>query len=540
MPIPGQDAVNRFQENEVRFNTFLNTLGTYLTSDGVTQVETLPSLVAEIQAIASAPNIKGNWITATQFIRNDLVKQNSINYLCKNPHISGTFATDLASGNWIIYHAVLDSDLLSNSLNLGTSLVGHISPFTGSIGRNLNTKLSDSLSITDFGAVSGGSATSNSNALNLALAALDLSGGKGASIHFPTGVWTFNQTFTIPSKVELIGNGRDATICIFTHNGTLFLMQSSGNVASSLAGIKGMQIRMPNAGSSATAITILANDTYGSALDNVFDDFAIIADTIVAGQKGIDLQIGGSAIISQCHFSRFLISNVSQPINNQGTEGNFFTDFTINNWGATSGLSAINSSGFANFFKGRIAGNSAATGCYAYAESGARNNAELFIDIANTNYALYITGQSNQVTLGRPENISPIGTFSNSTTLNDNDYGISGRRYQNKGTLPTSAAFTLTNWGTGASIGSIKGSDGKLKFIITCGTSPAANPVVKYTFVDGPWLAAPVVQCTPEGGNSASSIMPLGSSTSTITDWTFSLLGTPTAGNVYAFVVSSN
>ena len=41
-----------------------------------------------------------NWATSTTYEVNDIVLQNNLYYYCKVRHVAGTFATDLASGNW--------------------------------------------------------------------------------------------------------------------------------------------------------------------------------------------------------------------------------------------------------------------------------------------------------------------------------------------------------------------------------------------------------------------------------------------------------
>lgn len=110
MSIPGQDAVIRFQENEVRLDDFLNTDGTYLDRFG-NPVETLPSLTNTVASMTLTSVFLGNWSTSHAYNRNEIVKQNYINYICKVAHTSGTFATDLAANKWQIYQPVLSQDI---------------------------------------------------------------------------------------------------------------------------------------------------------------------------------------------------------------------------------------------------------------------------------------------------------------------------------------------------------------------------------------------------------------------------------------------
>ena len=41
------------------------------------------------------------WVTATNYVTRDMVKQSGMTYVCQADHTSGTFATDLATGKWV-------------------------------------------------------------------------------------------------------------------------------------------------------------------------------------------------------------------------------------------------------------------------------------------------------------------------------------------------------------------------------------------------------------------------------------------------------
>lgn len=57
---------------------------------------------------------KGAWLTATAYVVGDVVTQNSLRYVCKTAHTSGTFATDLAATKWTLLGAVSDTDTDTN------------------------------------------------------------------------------------------------------------------------------------------------------------------------------------------------------------------------------------------------------------------------------------------------------------------------------------------------------------------------------------------------------------------------------------------
>jgi hypothetical protein len=56
---------------------------------------------AAATAVLQVPlNWRDAWLTATSYVKNDAVSEGGSSYVCKVAHTSGTFATDLANGNW--------------------------------------------------------------------------------------------------------------------------------------------------------------------------------------------------------------------------------------------------------------------------------------------------------------------------------------------------------------------------------------------------------------------------------------------------------
>ena len=77
------------------------------------------------------------------------------------------------NGTWAWLSAAtsqLAANLLTSASNMGTTLVTHLAPFAGAVGRLLNAKLAEVPSILDFGAVGNG-ITDDTAAINAALAA---------------------------------------------------------------------------------------------------------------------------------------------------------------------------------------------------------------------------------------------------------------------------------------------------------------------------------------------------------------------------------
>jgi hypothetical protein len=108
--------------------------------------------------------------------------------------------------------------------------------------------------------------------------------------------------------------------------------------------------------------------------------------------------------------------------------------------------------------------------------------------------------------------------------------GFSGRFILNFGTNLTSGRFTLTGWGSGASI-TVTGKDSAHYFTITAGTTPSVGPTVQLVFADGAWNSPPIVFPSVVSTQTGA-ILPI-TSTSTTTTYTLTYNGLPVAGKTY-------
>jgi hypothetical protein len=68
--------------------------------DGVVKLHTLsPSVLAFITTLGAG--LRGQWLTAQQYLLRDVVFNGTGTFICSSAHTSGVFATDLAAGKWI-------------------------------------------------------------------------------------------------------------------------------------------------------------------------------------------------------------------------------------------------------------------------------------------------------------------------------------------------------------------------------------------------------------------------------------------------------
>jgi hypothetical protein len=97
----------------------------------------------------------------------------------------------------------------------GSALVGFLQAGAGAVARTAQSKMRESLSVKDFGAVGNG-LTDDTISVQAAIDAANAAGG--GAVYFPPGTYLCTR-LTVYSKVELIGAGKDSTT-IKLKNGT--------------------------------------------------------------------------------------------------------------------------------------------------------------------------------------------------------------------------------------------------------------------------------------------------------------------------------
>jgi hypothetical protein len=84
----------------------------------------------QITDIASVPEWRSAWLTGTSYIRNDMVKEAGIVYICLESHTSGTFATDLTALKWEVMVTKGDSGAGTGDMLGANNLSDLASPAT--------------------------------------------------------------------------------------------------------------------------------------------------------------------------------------------------------------------------------------------------------------------------------------------------------------------------------------------------------------------------------------------------------------------------
>jgi hypothetical protein len=191
--LPTKDAVVRFDQNEDRFNKFINETGTYTTNSGLPAVETLPSFMArnnEALNLLTATNVKGDWTATTVYSVWDEVKYSGTWYRCVVAHTStGSFD----STKWRISQGVSLGQLSASD---GANLVGFAQPVVGAVSRTVYDKFYDIISLKDYGAVGDG--------ITDDLAAIQKANAAGLPIWIPKPINFYKSSSPVVITVPVI------------------------------------------------------------------------------------------------------------------------------------------------------------------------------------------------------------------------------------------------------------------------------------------------------------------------------------------------
>lgn len=128
--------------------------------------------------------------------------------------------------------AYADAKSTALAASSGSSLVGFIQSGTGAVGRTVQDKLRETISVKDFGAVGDG-VTNDAGAFSLAFAA-----AAGKVLTIPAGTYRLDSTPTAPNgSITIIGE--DGATLLITHGGTraLHFTPAAANNTVSITGL---------------------------------------------------------------------------------------------------------------------------------------------------------------------------------------------------------------------------------------------------------------------------------------------------------------
>jgi len=226
MALSTKDAIIRFDENEDRINKFVNEYGTYTPNSGLPNVETLPSFIQrnnEALNLLTATNVRGSWASSTLYSVWDEVQYSGTWYRCVVAHTStGTFD----STKWRISQGVSTGTLSSST---GASLIGFSKD--GIHIRTVESKLKDTVSVKDFGAVGDWNGTTGTDDTAAIQAALNSS----LAVDFGDSDKNYKVTSVITLRNGHVITGNFAKITQTTNNTEIFNYEGKTDI--SISGI---------------------------------------------------------------------------------------------------------------------------------------------------------------------------------------------------------------------------------------------------------------------------------------------------------------
>ncbi len=179
--------------------------------DSTVELHALSSAVLALLASYGATP-RGAWVTATSYAYKDLIAQTGNTYICVTAHTSGTFATDLAAGRWMLFS-------LGSSIGAGAV---SFSP-TGTISAT-DVQAAINESDTENRALSAAAQATASAALPTASAASTSSDSLGAALigwlfsrNYAANTigWAVQRTGVTPTMCGAVGDGTtDDTIAL--------------------------------------------------------------------------------------------------------------------------------------------------------------------------------------------------------------------------------------------------------------------------------------------------------------------------------------
>jgi hypothetical protein len=180
---------------------------------------------------------RGNRLTATAYAANDLVTESNNLYVCIVAHTSGTFATDLAAGDWQLIDgdtARIGADQTFTGVNTfsGVSNFG-VTNFSGAADFNGATNVDGAFTATGTLGCSGlltmtGKAINEAQGANIASATTTDIGAATGNYVKVTGTVTITALGTIQAGTRRVVEFTGALL--LTHNATSLILPGGANI----------------------------------------------------------------------------------------------------------------------------------------------------------------------------------------------------------------------------------------------------------------------------------------------------------------------
>lgn len=214
--------------------------------------DTISGAIHSIKAF----NDRGAWASGTSYVVKDLVKVSSTWYVVVVPHTSSaTFAEDLST-KWRVYQGVIAGDLSSDE---GSSTIGFLQGGLNAIGRTVQDKLREVVSVTDYMTVEQRAAAKDSASTLDHTDAFVKAYNVSNTVIVPAGFYNVNGFNINKNNFTLIGVGYNQSILRATAAGALCI--EAANTAN-VSGLKLKDIKIEGSVLAVGGIKLGSDDFY--------------------------------------------------------------------------------------------------------------------------------------------------------------------------------------------------------------------------------------------------------------------------------------
>lgn len=280
----------------------------------------------------------------------------------------------------------------------GSTLIGTIQSGTGSVARTVASKLNDTVSVKDFGAVGDG-VMDDTVAIQAAINATPL----GSTLFFPTGTYQVSL-LSLPQSINIIGEGYWTAIITNTSTGSIF------NCLGTSAYIF-RDLRISSSVTRASGAAIRFNAASGSALHDIHN--VVISSQFI----GIEFDTAAQYNVSKCYFANYKYAIIVQDIPYPDTGVSTIQGNTFDAGAETTGIA------IAQYSSGglRVTNNYFINGAYHYYFTNSSASANTSLLIFSDNNSEFAGISSMYFTSGNARTFGLVIIDSNEfTTVNAN------------------------------------------------------------------------------------------------------------------------
>lgn len=326
-PLPADKIEIEFNAIETTTNEIITNLNLIQRSDGelANGIVTFDSLSNTVKALLGSSIVpEGDWVTATAYTVLDLVVEDGSTYICAEDHTSGTFATDLAAGKWILWAAGSGGSITINNSNWSGE---DLSVVNGGTGVSTLTGIVKGNGTSAFSAASAGTDYYAPGSTDIVVA----DGGTGRSSHTAYAV-ICGGTSTTGAQQSVASVGTAGQVLMSNGAGALPTFQTFSTMGADLQ-TNGNMVHFSKGSdiASASGLTLTTDGNY-------FDVTGTTTITSIgtSGYVGTHIKLHFDGVLTLTHHATDLILPGGANITTAAGDEAEFVEYATGDWRCTS------------------------------------------------------------------------------------------------------------------------------------------------------------------------------------------------------------